>query len=397
MVIRQRRLRRVGQRPERQARRDRLAAVHPRPAGAVAPRRHPHRQLRIRPHLPLEQEVGIDPRIPRVAAGHGLDAMHHPRHRQPRPRPDAVVHARRPLLAQAHHELRHVARVDERHRIVGRPGRQHLAAAFDPHRPVREPVRQIARTHDQPRPYDERAIAKRRARLHLAPHLERTVLVADGRRIRIAGLVQLTVFPDPDRAPVGKRRQRAHEHVPVGALAQGGTCLAHPARQLGRVVDDDIPGAPLQRRIAVGRVPVADEFLDRREQRRVGLAPVEQRDLVAAGERVLDLVRPDEARAPEDEDAEGLAGSRRRLRYGRMRRHVERAIHSLPAQRPASQRRRLEKPPAVECHARSLRVAGSLHRIADARADHRPVPVRSRPVHVTGRAQRATPGRRRRA
>jgi photosystem II stability/assembly factor-like uncharacterized protein len=175
VVIRQRRLRRVGQRPERQARRDRLAAVHPRPAGAVAPRRHPHGKLRIRPHLPLEQEVGIDPRVPRVAAGHGLDAIHHPRHRQPRPRPDAVVHARRPLLAQAHHELRHVARVDERHRIVGRPGRQHLAATLDPHRPVREPIRQVARTHDQPGTHHERAVAERRARpSRTAPSAART-------------------------------------------------------------------------------------------------------------------------------------------------------------------------------------------------------------------------------
>ena len=60
------------------------------------------------------------------------------------------------------------------------------------------------------------------------------------------------------------------------------------------------------------RVAIADQDLDAvAVQSRRALAAIEQRDAVAARERVFDLVRAEEAGAAEEEDVERLRGAAR--------------------------------------------------------------------------------------
>ena len=77
------------------------------------------------------------------------------------------------------------------------------------------------------------------------------------------------------------------------------------SRDVPGVVDHDVPAAAALERaqsVVDSRIPVADELLDLvAEQSRVA-ATVEHRDLVAAGKRVLDLVRADETRPAEKQD-----------------------------------------------------------------------------------------------
>src|SRR5437868_2195519 len=90
--------------------------------------------------------------------------------------------------------------------------------------------------------------------------------------------------------------------------------------RLHGVVDHRVP-LPALERLQVA-VAIADELLDVREERGIGLAAIEQRDRVAAVERVLDLIRADEAGAAEDENAKWAGGllARRRGELDAVRR-----------------------------------------------------------------------------
>ncbi len=68
------------------------------------------------------------------------------------------------------------------------------------------------------------------------------------------------------------------------------------------VIDDCVPVSPFQRIKLI--VPVADQCLDVRKHTRRRLATIEHADVVAAGSRVINLMRPDEACAAENQDVE---------------------------------------------------------------------------------------------
>ena len=81
--------------------------------------------------------------------------------------------------------------------------------------------------------------------------------------------------------------------------------IAHPARNGRRVVDHRVP-LPTFQGLEI-TVPVTPEFLDFRKQVGIRLAAIEQRDMVAALERVTDLMRPDEAGTSQDQDTQGIS------------------------------------------------------------------------------------------
>ena len=99
--------------------------------------------------------------------------------------------------------------------------------------------------------------------------------------------------------------------------------IAHVARHVARIVDDDVPG-PLafERLQAVAHVPVpvTREFLDLAAEQAGLVAAVEHGDVVAAVQRVVDLVRTEKAGAAEKQDVEFPAGRLDgQLRAGRLR------------------------------------------------------------------------------
>jgi hypothetical protein len=80
--------------------------------------------------------------------------------------------------------------------------------------------------------------------------------------------------------------------------------VAHPDRQRGRIIDADVPIAALERfEVAVA---IAEQFLDRAGPGLLLTAAVEDGDVVPAGQRIADLVRSDETRAAEDQQAHRL-------------------------------------------------------------------------------------------
>ena len=112
---------------------------------------------RPRPHVVLDQELLVDPG--ERGAGRGERVAHlgqepRPRHRQTH----AVVRAGEPGRAGQQQPLGQIVDVDELHRLVRRPGREHLAAPAHPRHPVREPVAAVLRPDDQPGPAEEHPV-----------------------------------------------------------------------------------------------------------------------------------------------------------------------------------------------------------------------------------------------
>jgi hypothetical protein len=82
--------------------------------------------------------------------------------------------------------------------------------------------------------------------------------------------------------------------------------IAHPDRQRGRIVDADVPVTTLQRfEIAVA---VAEQRLDRAGPGLLLTTAVEDGDMVPAIQCVAHLVRADETRAAQDQQAHRLQG-----------------------------------------------------------------------------------------
>ena len=94
--------------------------------------------------------------------------------------------------------------------------------------------------------------------------------------------------------------------VPIQGL--GG--VADPERQGGGVVDARVPRPPLQRR-EIACVAVARQFLDLARPVLRAAAAVEHGDLVPPGKGVAHLMRSDEARAAEDQQAHRARRRRR--------------------------------------------------------------------------------------
>ena len=103
----------------------------------------------------------------------------------------------------------------------------------------------------------------------------------------------------------GIDRDRRDEDVLSDPSRQRPPRVTHPERQGGGVIDTDIPVAARQRR-EVAAVAVAKQFLDRARPSMRLLAPVEQGDVMAPRKRIVDLMRPDEAGAAEDQNAQSL-------------------------------------------------------------------------------------------
>ena len=197
----------------------------------------------------------------------------------------------RPRSAAGQHPGGQVAAVDVLERQVGRPGREHVAAALDPPQPPGHPADQLVRAEDEPGPGQQRPVAERLDGGQLAAALGRRVIVAG-----VAGRVAV----HHRRALVGPGRERPLVHRPAGHVA----VVARPAgQQPGRVehhprraapgVDDRVPGVVAQRRAELGRVgPVGVPFLGARG-RRPADAPGQRGDLVTAGQRDLDDGPPD--------------------------------------------------------------------------------------------------------
>ena len=162
-----------------------------------------------------------------------------------------------------------------------------------------------------PRPHVDRALAERLRVDRLAPRLHRPVL-AHALHIRRRQLPHRVALVDADDRIVRVGRDRGHEQVAVHVALQQLGGHRHPARDRGRIVYHRVPFAPLERAQVV--VTVAGQLLDALEvvleERRLRLATGEDGHLVAAVQRVLHLVRADEAGAAEDEDAHRVGRGR---------------------------------------------------------------------------------------
>jgi hypothetical protein len=102
----------------------------------------------------------------------------------------------------------------------------------------------------------------------------------------------------------GIDRDGRDEDVLADVAFQYAGGVAHPDRQRGRIIDADVPVAALERfEVAVA---IAEQFLDRAGPGLLLTAAVEDGDVVPAGQRIADLVRSDETRAAEDQQAQRL-------------------------------------------------------------------------------------------
>ena len=131
--------------------------------------------------------------------------------------------------------------------------------------------------------------------------------------LRDRGLPQHVVLVGEVHAFDRVGRYRRDEDVLLRRVLEELGAELRPAIVLAVVVEDDIPGPPLQ--CAQVAVAVPDEALDIGEVR-VGPAAREDRDLVAALHGVPDRMRPDEPGPAKDEEALRRLGAVGRCRAG---------------------------------------------------------------------------------
>src|SRR5205814_10035769 len=104
---------------------------------------------------------------------------------------------------------------------------------------------------------------------------------------------------------LGINRKRRDEDIPIDVSFKNLRRVAHPGGQRRRIIDDDIPLTTFKR--VELAVTVADQLLNFFWQfAGMRSAAIENRDLVAASERVLDLKRTNKTRAAEDQNAHRL-------------------------------------------------------------------------------------------
>ena len=235
---------------------------------------------------------------------------------------------------------------------------------MDAHGPVGEAVGGVARADDQARPEDQRALPTERVpRILLRQRLAEPVRQPLHTRLDPRAIIRPDGRGNGHGDPAGVRvhRPRGDEDVALaGVLEQTGAEL-DPARVGGRIVDHHVPSASFQG----GQVPVAvaDQLLEPREEVRVGAAPVEEGDFVAARQGVLDLMGADEAGAAQDEDLEAAGGRGATGDFGRVAggggsriRARQRTVSGQSGRQcPAGRRRGLEKSPPARVHGPCLR------------------------------------------
>lgn len=181
--------------------------------------------------------------------------------------------------------------------------REHLAAACDARRPVREPIGRVVRPDGEAVACDEDAVGPEQldeialaARLVCAIELEvlRRRLRAVGQRFRRRVLVGCVVGIREDV-------DRAHERVARGRVARGQRARAYRVRHVAADVDDRVrfdvsDPCDVARDVAI----TAHERRAAREEVGVRLSTVEERDAMGRRKRRLDDVAPDEARPAEN-------------------------------------------------------------------------------------------------
>ena len=79
--------------------------------------------------------------------------------------------------------------------VVGRAGREHVPAARDAVRPVREAAGGVVRTDDEPRPHDERRVAEGLLDDPLARRLARAVGLRPLIGLALRGRARATAAP----------------------------------------------------------------------------------------------------------------------------------------------------------------------------------------------------------
>ncbi len=237
----------VLERRETQACGHRARRADERHAGRGPDRRAPDRQAGSVEHALGLEEFGVHPVHLRAGAGDVAAGLEQLPDRGKSRRRAGVEHAPVRSRGARDHEAREIAHVEVLDRIVGRAGREHVAALRHAPGPVREPVGVVAGTHEVRGPHDR--VATVEVRLHdafaeclqpavgvpahyldgwIGKHLERRILGhARCGKIRIYG-------------------DRGDEQVVAHPLAQQLGGQAHVARHVAGVVDDHVPVAALE-------------------------------------------------------------------------------------------------------------------------------------------------------
>ena len=259
----------------------------------------------------------------RVAAGAAAAGGEHGVHQQWLLRSGGIEGAEGTVLGQPDHPFAQVAPVDDLDWILAVARHQHFPALRHPVRPVGESIGLVARSDDVAGTDDGHGRTKSRPGLGLAACLERAVQPFHVRRQACLGFGhgiastvggQCRILVQARAAAVGIDRDGGDEQVVAHLARQYPGRIPHPERQGGGIVDAHIPLPALQGRQFAG-IAIAMQLLDlARPLRRRTLAAVEQRDLVAARQGVLDLERTGEAGAAQDQDAQGSGGTCRRGR-----------------------------------------------------------------------------------
>ncbi len=189
---------------------------------------------------------------------------------------------------------------------------EHLAAACDARRPVRETIGRVVRPDGEAVARDEDAVGSEQldeialaARLVCAIELEvlRRRLRAVGQRFRRRVLVGCVVGIREDI-------DRAHERVARARVANRERARAHGVGRIAAHVDDGV-GSDVSdlRDIARNVAITAHERRAAREEVGVRRPTVEERDAMARRKRRLDDVSPDEARPAENQQMHDAAFS----------------------------------------------------------------------------------------
>jgi hypothetical protein len=132
-------------------------------------------------------------------------------------------------------------------------------------------------------------------------------------RVLRGDLEHLAALVEVDLAHARVDRHRRHEYVMSDVRLQYLERRLHEPGEVAIRVQHRVELPTLECLHVVAAI--ADELLEVREQARVRLAAVEQRDLVPACEQLLDAMRPEERRSSHDQHVELLLGrgSRRHL------------------------------------------------------------------------------------
>ncbi len=292
--------RRLGDRPDREAGRERPGDVRALEPGHVVAGR-PQRQLGPRLDPAVEQEVLAHPDGPGVAPGRLATGVDDPAEREHPVGRDDVERAGDLAFQQVEGERRQIAGVDDLDRLIRRGRHEHVAALGDAAGPVGEPAGGVVRPDDQARPQDQGTVAERGPGGPLAPDLERPVALLGDLVLRRARrqLGNGGVLVRARTGVVGVHAAAGDEQVAPGRIREQPRRALDIGREVATHVDDDVEGAAAEAVEVPGAV--ADDPLDPGMEVGAGAAAVEEDELVVARKGELHQMPARERRATEDE------------------------------------------------------------------------------------------------